>query len=112
MIESVKVILEDNKNSHVYNFNYHFRDYIVSGSQDGILAVWSLDDGELLCQKQLFGRIEVVKAKNDILVTAHFGLDYDVGCISVRQIVTPVDLPVIFSIYEVSLSSTFSVDKP
>ena len=51
------------------------------------MAIWSLDDGECLCQKQLFGRIEVVKARNNLLVTAHFGIAYDVGCISVRQIV-------------------------
>ena len=66
------------------------------------MAIWSLDDGECLCQKQLFGRIEVVKARNNLLVTAHFGIAYDVGCISVRQIVSPVELPVIFSMYQVS----------
>ena len=80
---------------------YNFRDYIVSGSQDGVLAIWSVDGGECLCQKQLFGRIEAIKAKDQLLVTAHFGIAYDVGCISIRQIVSPVELPVIFSLYEV-----------
>jgi hypothetical protein len=59
------------------------------------------EQDDCLCQKQLFGRIEVVKAKNNFLVTAHFGKFYDAGCISVRKINSPVDLPVIFSIYEV-----------
>ena len=80
-----------------------FRDYIVSGSQDGILAIWSISDdsGECILQKQLFGRIEVVKIKYELLVTAHFGTDYDVGCITIRQIVSPVELPVIYSVYQV-----------
>ena len=77
------------------------RHFIASGSQDGILAIYALETGECLCQKQLFGRIEVVKAKDDILATAHFGKDYDMGCITVRRIVSPDDLPVIFSIYQV-----------
>ena len=59
------------------------------------------EQDDCLCQKQLFGRIEVVKAKNNFLVTAHFGKFYDAGCISVRKINSPIDLPVIFSIYEV-----------
>ena len=78
-----------------------FRHFIASGSQDGIMAIYALETGECLCQKQLFGRIEVVKAKDDILATAHFGKDYDMGCITVRRIVSPNDLPVIFSIYQV-----------
>ena len=90
-----------------------FRHFIASGSQDGILAIYALETGECLCQKQLFGRIEVVKAKDDILATAHFGKDYDMGCITVRRIVSPNDLPVIFSIYQVrkfSFLSTFLVN--
>ena len=59
------------------------------------------EQDDCLCQKQLFGRIEVVKAKNNFLVTAHFGIAFDAGCISVRKINSPVDLPVIFAIYEV-----------
>ena len=78
------------------------RDYIVSGSQDGVLAIWSLESNkDCLCQKQLFGRIEVVKARNNFLVTAHFGIAFDAGCISVRKINSPKDLPVVFAIYEV-----------
>ena len=46
-------------------------------------------------------KYEVVKAKNNFLVTAHFGIAFDAGCISVRKINSPVDLPVIFAIYEV-----------
>ena len=83
-------------------FFIDFRHFIASGSQDGILAIYALETGECLCQKQLFGRIEVVKAKDDILATAHFGKDYDMGCITVRRIVSASDLPVIFSIYQVS----------
>ena len=45
--------------------------------------------------------LAALKAKNNFLVTAHFGIAYDAGCISVRKINSPVDLPVIFSIYEV-----------
>ena len=59
------------------------------------------ETGDCICQKQLFGRIEVVKTKEDLLVTAHFGIAYDVGCISIRQIVSPTELPVIFAIYQV-----------
>ena len=51
-----------------------------------------LEQDDCLCQKQLFGRIEVVKAKNNFLVTAHFGIAFDAGCISVRKINSPVDL--------------------
>ena len=95
------------KNSGIpnnYFFNLFFsRDYIVSGSQDGILAIWSISDdsGECIVQKQLFGRIEVAQVKYELLVTAHFGIAYDVGCITVRQIVSPVELPVIYSVYQV-----------
>jgi len=83
--------------------------FIASGSQDGILAIYALETGECLCQKQLFGRIEVVKAKDDILATAHFGKDYDMGCITVRRIVSASDLPVIFSIYQ-DLYPVFCMD--
>ena len=77
---------------------------MVSGSQDGILAIWSLDTGECLCQKQLFGRIEVVKSRNSLMATAHFGIAFDMGCITIRQVISPVDLPVIFSICQVCRS--------
>ena len=98
------------KFSHCPFLSFH-RDYVVSGSQDGILCIWSVngDNGEnsenceCLCQKQLFGRIEVVKTKDDLLATAHFGIAYDAGCISIRQIVSPTELPVIFSIYQVCM---------
>ena len=73
------------------------------------MAIYSLTTGECLCQKQLFGRIEVVKAKDDILATAHFGKDYDMGCITVRKIVSPSELPVIFSIYQ-DLYPVFNMD--
>ena len=90
---------------YVYKLPFVFllsRDYIVSGSQDGVLAIWSLESNkDCLCQKQLFGRIEVVKARNNFLVTAHFGIAFDAGCISVRKINSPKDLPVVFAIYEV-----------
>ena len=78
------------------------RDYIVSGCQDGILSIWSLEDGECLCQKQVFGRIEVVKTRNDFLVTAHFGIAFDVGCITIRKIMSPTEMPVVFSMFYVS----------
>ena len=66
-----------------------------------LMSLEGHEQDDCLCQKQLFGRIEVVKAKNNFLVTAHFGIAFDAGCISVRKINSPVDLPVIFSIYEV-----------
>ena len=62
-------ILVHTKN-HFFNlFFFFFRDYIVSGSQDGILAIWSISDdsGECIVQKQLFGRIEVVIGKKHAL---------------------------------------------
>ncbi len=73
----------------------------MSGSQDGVLAFWSLESGEQVCSKTVFGRIEVVRGKGDILATAHFGRCFDVGVVSVRKANSPSDLPVIYSIYQV-----------
>ena len=96
----------------ILKYFFYFSHFIVSGSQDGIMAIYALESGECLCQKQLFGRIEVVKAKGDILATAHFGIAYDMGCIAVRKIESPTELPVLFSIYQVSANPRYILGGP
>ncbi len=51
----------------------------------GKMFLWDLVTGELLQQKQLYGRIERVVWKAGYIATAHTALSFDAGCVLVRE---------------------------
>jgi len=76
--------------------------YLISGNNNGMLTIWDLESTELLSNKQLFGIITGVKCKEegDLIVTSHASKAYDIGCISIRKMVTPTELTVVWSAYQ------------
>ena len=78
------------------------KDYLVSGNNNGILSIRNLESTELLISKRLFGIITGVKCREeeDIIVTSHAGKAFDVGCISVRKLVSPTELSLLWSAYQ------------
>ena len=43
------------------------------------------------------------KEEGDLIVTSHASKAYDIGCISIRKMVTPTELTVVWSAYQVKL---------
>ena len=86
-------------------------DVVASGSANGKLMLWSNETGNLRLVKQLFGRIEALRWKQDqrYLLSAHFGRSYDAGCITIRLVESPENLTVIFSLYQ-DVFPVFCVD--
>ncbi len=60
----------------------------VTGCREGVLAFWN-PSGECIVRKQLFGRIQGIFVRENLLATAHFGKPFDAGCISIRQVNKP-----------------------
>ena len=77
-------------------------DYLVVGNNNGILSIWDMRSGDLLSSKHLFGNITELRCveEENIIVTSHIGKDYGFGCISIRRLVTPTDLTVLWSDYQ------------
>ncbi|TRY73931.1 hypothetical protein TCAL_14622 [Tigriopus californicus] len=77
-------------------------EYLISGGYDGTLIVWDLITTEILDEKQLFGRLSVIKFQDDFLVTGHFSNPRtgDVGCVSIRKFQGPKSMPVVFSMFD------------
>jgi hypothetical protein len=87
-------------------------DAVASGSSTGVLSIWSLDaQVQLILSKHLFGRIETLKwnKNNNCLVSTHFGCDYEIGCVTVRQINSLNEISVIFSLYQ-DMFPVFCID--
>jgi len=100
----VRVYINENENlekNQITQFDI-LKDYLVSGNNNGILSIWNLESTELLNSKQLFGIITGVKCREDedIIVTSHAGKAFDIGCISVRKLVSPTELSVLWSAYQ------------
>ena len=77
-------------------------EYLIGGNNNGILSVWDLDTSELLNSKQLFGIITGVKCleQEGLIVTSHAGKGYDIGCVSIRRLLSPEQLEVVWSVYQ------------
>lgn len=77
-------------------------EYMISGGYDGTLIVWDLITTEILDEKQLFGRLSIIKFQKDFLVTGHFSNPRtgDVGCVSIRKFNGPKSMPVVFSMFD------------
>eukprot|EP00092_Neocalanus_flemingeri_P012524 GFUD01013499.1.p1 GENE.GFUD01013499.1~~GFUD01013499.1.p1 ORF type:complete len:520 (+),score=121.66 GFUD01013499.1:82-1641(+) len=100
----VRVYLNENENlekNQITQFDI-IKNFLVAGNNNGILSIWDLDTAELLNSKQLFGIITGVKCRTeeDMIVTSHAGKAFDIGCISVRKMVSPTELSVLWSAYQ------------
>jgi len=100
----IRVYINEHENlekSQITQFDI-LKTYLVSGNNNGILSIWDLDSTELLNSKQLFGIITGVKCNEDedTIVTSHAGKAFDIGCISVRKMVSPTELCVVWSAYQ------------
>ena len=74
---------------------------VVSGDENGKVIFWDLATTEVHLEKQLFGRITAIEFAHGHLVTSHFGLAFDVGCVTVRKFESPTaeGMPVVFSLF-------------
>jgi len=100
----VRVYINENENlekNQITQFDI-LKNFLVAGNNNGILSIWDLDTTELLNSKQLFGIITGVRCRNEegIIVTSHAGKAFDIGCISVRKMVSPTELSVLWSAYQ------------
>jgi len=100
----LRVYINENENlekNQITQFDI-LKSYLISGNNNGILSIWDLESTELLNSKQLFGIITGVKCKEDedIIATSHAGKAFDIGCISVRKLVSPTELSVVWSAYQ------------
>jgi len=77
-------------------------DHLVVGNNNGTLAVWDLDSKQMTVSKQLFGIVTGVKCleQEQNIVTTHAGKAFDMGVVSVRRMVSPSELTVVWSVYQ------------
>jgi len=75
---------------------------LIAGNNNGILSVWDFDSTELLISKQLFGIITGLSCipSEDSIVTIHAGKAFDMGVVTVRRMVSPTELVVLWSVYQ------------
>ena len=93
---------EDNlEKNQVTQFDL-LNDCLVAGNNNGILSIWDFHTGELLSSKQLFGIITGLRClpAEDSIVTTHAGKAFDMGVVSVRKMVSPTELTVVWSVYQ------------
>ena len=85
--------------------------WLVVGNNNGTLSVWDIHTGELLVTKQLFGIVSGVRClpAEDTIVTTHAGKAFDMGVVSVRRMVSPTELTVLWSAYQ-DILPIFSFD--
>jgi len=116
-----KLFSNNNENierSQITEFDI-LKNYLIAGNNNGMLSIWDLETSLLLNSKQLFGIITGVKClsrkssqsseEDDLIVTSHAGKGFDIGCISVRRMVSPSELSVIWSAYQ-DVMPVFCVD--
>ena len=75
---------------------------LIAGNNNGILSVWDFETAELLTSKQLFGIITGLRClpAEDSIVTTHAGKAFDMGVVSVRKMISPTELSVVWSVYQ------------
>lgn len=100
----VRVYINENENlekNQITQFDI-LNNVLISGNNNGILSIWDLESTNLLNSKQLFGIITGVRCREeeDIIVTSHAGKAFDIGCISIRKMVSPTELSVVWSAYQ------------
>jgi len=100
----IRVYINENENlekNQITQFDI-LKQYLIAGNNNGILSIWDLNSTEILNSKQLFGIITGVKCREeeDMIVTSHAGKAFDIGCISVRKMVSPTELTVLWSAYQ------------
>jgi len=99
-----RVFINENENlekNQVTQFDI-LKGFLVAGNNNGILSIWDLESSELLNSKQLFGIITGVQCneEEEIIVTSHAGKAFDIGCISIRKMISPSELSVVWSAYQ------------
>jgi len=100
----IRVYINENENlekNQITQFDI-LKNCLISGNNNGILSIWDLESAQLLNSKQLFGIITGVRCKEDeeIIVTSHAGKAFDIGCISIRKMVSPTELSVVWAAYQ------------
>jgi len=77
-------------------------DYLVVGNNNGTLSVWDLDTAQMMVSKQLFGIVTGVRClqEEEAIVTTHAGKAFDMGVVSIRRMVSPTELVVVWSVYQ------------
>jgi len=100
----VKVFINENENlekNQITQFDL-LKNFLIAGNNNGILSIWDKNSSQLLNSKQLFGIITGVQCmeEEDKIVTSHAGKSFDIGCISVRKLLSPTELVVVWSAYQ------------
>jgi len=92
---------QDESHNQITQFDM-LGDYLIAGNKNGILSIWDVKSGDLLSSKHLFGNITELHCveEENIIVTSHIGKDFGFGCISIRRLVTPTELTVLWSDYQ------------
>jgi len=77
-------------------------DHLVVGNNNGTLSVWDLNTAQMTVSKQLFGIVTGVKCleEEQSIVTTHAGKAFDMGVVSIRRMVSPTELIVVWSVYQ------------
>jgi len=77
-------------------------DHLVVGNNNGTLSVWDLNTAQMTVSKQLFGIVTGVRCleQEQAIVTTHAGKAFDMGVVSVRRMVSPTELVVVWSVYQ------------